>query len=111
MHRLAVRQPIPDQEIDHPSAVQPAVDVVAEVDHHLVGARREQSRVLGDQAMHLLQQVDTTVDVADRVDAYAGRHPRRLACHDGGGREFVRPAAEQAAQQGLPDQRQAATAR
>ena len=99
MHRLTVRRSIPDQEIDHPSAVQPAVDVIAEVDHDLVGAGSEQSCVLGDEAMDLLQQVDTTVDVTNRVYAYARRHPRRLARYEGGGRKFVRPPPEQAAQQ------------
>jgi hypothetical protein len=99
VHRLAVRQPIPDQEIDHLSAVQPTIDVIAEVDYHLVGAWRQQSRVIRDQAMHLLQQVDATVDVAHGVYAHARRHPRRLACRERCGGKFVRPSAEQAAQQ------------
>jgi hypothetical protein len=98
MHSAKSLRPIADQQVDHPSALRPAIHVIAEVDDESVGTRSEARRVRGNQVMHLLQKIGTTVNVADRVHAEARRYPRPLASDRRHSRQTLGGAPEQAAE-------------
>ena len=64
-----------DEELDHASGVRATIDIVAEMDDAPVG-RPEAHDVRGDARMHLGEQVEPAVHVADRVDDRAVRAAR-----------------------------------
>ena len=66
-----------DQEIDHAFGIGAAVDIVAEMDDAPVGDGLAVA-VLDDRVIHLEQQVEPAVHVADRVDAQVCPAPSRL---------------------------------
>ena len=72
----------PDQEIDHAFGIGAAVDIVAEMDDAPVGDGLAVA-VLDDRVIHLEQQVEPAVHVADRIDAQVFR-PLRVEEMDAG---------------------------
>ena len=86
------------QMLDHPPALEAAVDIVAEIDHHLLQALAGRSGIGADLPLDRLQEVDPAVDVADAVDANSDREPRRVAIHQWSGGSGFPSTLEQALQ-------------
>ena len=74
VNALEARQRLVEQQVDHVAAVQTAVDVIAHIDGDVMGAGRLARAVLDNVAVQPAQQVDTAVDIANRIDADAGRN-------------------------------------
>ena len=64
-----------DQEVEHTARIRPPVDIVAKMDDAPV-VDRALCETGHDPPVHLLQQIETPVDVADRMDAHAVRPAR-----------------------------------
>ena len=61
------------QQLEHAGAVRPAVDVIAEMHQHGLPGRAG-ARIGGDEAVQRREPVGAAMDVANGVDAQAGRH-------------------------------------
>src|SRR6185437_2646828 len=75
INALEAGQLVVEQELDHRPRFVAAIDIVAEIDHH-VARRLAPVGILMDEAAKPVQQVDAAMDVADGIDAAAGRRLR-----------------------------------
>jgi hypothetical protein len=92
---IEVRQRPAQQQVEDSAALQPSVDVVADVQHDLLGTRGQLVRIRGDPAVQKFEQIGAAVDVADRIDA----HARRYSCRVTADRRCQRPGFQSAAKQ------------
>src|SRR6266851_6428992 len=83
VNALEARQRLVEQQVDHRRRLVAAIDIVAEIDHH-IARRLAAVGILMDEPMQLAQQVGTAVDVADGVNAAVRRRlwHHRLAVRD-----------------------------
>jgi hypothetical protein len=63
--------------VEHLPAVEAAIDVVAEVDQQVLAGLRLRLGIFDDPRFQLAQQIDTPVDVANRIYPHAFGHARR----------------------------------